>query len=113
MRKEKSVSIGDAKFTARELTVKQITVALEAVENNNVTIHEIDMLFPDRMPSNAVAMSLDMTLDELSEYAPSEIESMIGAAEEINPTFAGLLQRLANIGRAALAAKASNEPSAG
>lgn len=112
MRKEKPFKIGDKKFIAYELTVKQIAQITDSL-GKDTEISDIDMLFPDRLPSGALAMSLDMTIEDLGEYAPSEIEGMITAAEEINPTFAGLLQRLANLGRAALAAQKSEEQSAG
>lgn len=112
MRKSKTITIDGKKFTVYELTVEQITSVMEAAENN-AHIHEIDMLFPDRLPSDALAMSMDMPLDELAKYAPSDLEIMIDFAEELNPTFAGLLKRLANLGREVLAAKTSGEPSAG
>ena len=112
MRKEKPFKIGDKKFTAYELTVKQIMQITDSL-GKDTEIGDIDMLFPDRLPSSALAMSLDMTIEDLAEYAPSEIEIMIDAAEEINPTFAGLMQRLANVGRAALTAQKSEKPSAG
>jgi len=112
MRKEKPFKIGDKKFTARELTVKQIAQILESA-GTDTEISDIDMLFPDRLPSSALAMSLEMPVEELAKYAPSEIETMIDEVEGINPTFAGLMQRLANVGRAALAAQKSEEQSAG
>lgn len=112
MRKEKAFKIGDKKFTARELTVKQIVQITDSL-GKDMEVGDIDMLFPDRLPSSALAMSLDVALEDLAEYAPSEIELMIDAVEEINPTFAGLLQRLANLGRAALAAQKSEERPAG
>lgn len=112
MRKEKPFKIGDKKFTAYELTVKQIAQITDSL-GKDTEVSDIDMLFPDRLPSSALAMSLDMTIEDLAEYAPSEIEAMIAAAEDVNPTFAGLLQRLANLGRAALAAQRSEEQSAG
>jgi len=111
-RKEKPFKIGDKKFTARELTVREIVQITDSLKED-AEISDIDMLFPDRFPSSALAVSLGMTIEELAEYAPSEIEAMIDAAEEVNPTFAGLMQRLANLGRAALAVQKSEEQSAG
>lgn len=114
MRKEKTFEIGDKILTARELTVKQITQIMDSFDGEDQQVSDIDMLFPDRLPSSALAMSLGgMTDKDLAEYAPSEIETMLDEAEEVNPTFAGLMQRLANIGRAALVAQNSKEPSAG
>jgi len=112
MRKEKPFKIGDKKFTAYELTVRQIAQITDSL-GKDTEVSDIDMLFPDRLPSGALAMSLDMTLQDLAEYSPSDIEIMIDEAEKINPTFAGLLQRLANLGRAALAAQKSEKQSAG
>jgi len=112
MRKEKPFKIGDKKFTAHELTVREITKINDSL-GKDAEIGDIDMLFPNRLPSTALAVSLEMTIENLAEYAPSEIEIMIDAVEEVNPTFAGLMQRLANLGRAALAAEKSKEQSAG
>jgi len=112
MRKEKPFKIGDKKFTAYELTVRQIAQITDSL-GKDTEVSDIDMLFPDRLPSGALAMSLDITIEDLAGYAPSEIEAMIDVVEEVNPTFAGLLQRLANLGRAALAAQKSEKQSAG
>ena len=104
MRKEKTFKIGDKSFTAKELTVKQIAQITDGF-NKAARINDIDMMFPDSIPSHAVWLSLDMTEDELLEYAPSEIEAMIPEVEEVNPTFAGLIQRLAKVGRQILEKK--------
>ena len=110
MRKTKIIKINDREITVKELTVSQIIKIMDSSDDPD--INDIDMLFPDRLPSSALVMSLGMKIEALTKYAPSEIESMLDAVEEINPTFAGLIQRLANVGRAALAAKKSEEPSA-
>jgi len=113
MRKEKIITLGDKSLTARELTVKQITQITEAFDGDGQKVSNIDMLFPDRLPSVALEMSLGLTGKQLSEYSPSEIELMLDAVEAVNPTFASLMQRLARIGREALAARTSAEPPAG
>lgn len=113
MKKEKSFNLGDRTLIACELTVKQITQITDSLDGEDQQVGDIDMLFPDRLPSVALLISLGMEIEELEEYVPSEIEIMLDAAEEVNPTFAGLVQRLANIGRAALVAQTLEEPSAG
>lgn len=110
MRKTKIIKINDREITVKELTVDQIIKIMDSSDDPD--INDIDMLFPDRLPSSALVMSLGMKIKDLARYTPSEIESMLDAVEEINPTFAGLMQRLANVGRAALEAKKSEEPSA-
>jgi hypothetical protein len=104
MRKEKTFKIGDKSFTAKELTVKQITQITSGF-NEAATVNDVDMMFPDRIPSQTVCMSLEITENELLDYAPSEIEEMITTVEEVNPTFANLMQRLAKVGRQILAQK--------
>lgn len=112
MRKEKAFKIDDKEFFARELTVKEITQITDALGSPDLEINDIDMLFPDRIPSSALLLSLKMTRKKIAEYSPSEIEIMISSVEEINPTFAGLMQRLASVGRQVLAEKESGEQSA-
>lgn len=110
MRKTKTIKIDDREILVRELTVAQITEMMESL--NDAEINNIDTLFPDRLPSAALFMSTGMTVNEIAEYTPSEIEIMLDAVEEVNPTFAGLMQRLANVGRQVLAAKESDGQSA-
>jgi len=110
MIKEKSFTIRDKNLTAHELTVGQISKIIERLEKTD--INDIDMMLPDRIPSEVLAISMDMKLEDLGDYTPSEIEVMLDAAEETNPTFAGLMQRLASVGRQVLAEKESGEQSA-
>lgn len=108
MRKEKTFKIVDTAFTAKELTVKQIALITDSFDGA-VKVNDIDMMFPDRIPSQAAWLSLGMTEEELLNYAPSEIEEMISVVEEVNPIFAGLMQRLAKIGRQMLAQKSDGQ----
>jgi hypothetical protein len=110
MRKEKTIEIGGKSFTAKELTVKQIAQITNGF-SEATTVNDVDMMFPDRIPSQTVCLSLGIADKKLLDYAPSEIEEMITAVEEVNPTFANLMQRLAKAGRQILAQK-SGEPSA-
>lgn len=63
-------------------------------------------MFPDKLPSHALRLSLGMTQEQMAELAPSELEPLLEAAEEVNPTFAGLVKRLAEAGRKVIAAGA-------
>ena len=112
MRKEKTFKIGQKELTARELTVSEITRITDSLDGPDMEINDIDMLFPDRLPSSALLISMGMSREEIGEYSPSEIEIMIDAAEETNPTFAGLMQRLASVGRQVLAETQSGGQSA-
>lgn len=111
MIKEKSFTVRDKDLTAHELTVDQISNIIKDLEK--IDINDIDMMFPDRIPSEALAISMGMKLKDLGGYTPSEIEVMLDSAEEVNPTFASLMQRLASVGRQVLTEKKSEEQSAG
>jgi len=112
MKKEKAFKIDDRELIARELTVKEIAQITDALGSPDAEVNDIDMLFPDRIPSSVLLLSLQLTREEIAEHTPSEIEIMISEVEEINPTFASLMQRLAIVGRQVLAETSSAEPSA-
>ena len=98
MRKTKEIEIGDQKIICNELTAEEIQDVMDGIENVQTDI--IDMLFPESIiPSSAISKSLSKTGDEIKKYAPSELESIIEAVEEVNPTFASLIQGLAQVGR--------------
>ena len=112
MRKKKAFKIGEKEMIARELTVQQITQITDTFDDPTAemeVVGDVDMLFPDRLPSGALLMSLEISAEDLAAFAPSEVEIMLDEVEAVNPTFAGLMQRLAKIGREALAARASVE----
>jgi len=94
------------------LAMKKIAQITDALGSPDTEVNDIDMLFPDRIPSSVLLLSMKLTREEIAEYAPSEIEIMIDAVEEINPTFAGLMQRLASVGRQVLAETSSAGQSA-
>lgn len=99
MRISKTIDIDEqTKITINELTAEEIQEIMDGLGDNKVDI--IDMLFPDSIiPSSAISKSLSKTGDEIKKYAPSELESIIEAVEEVNPTFASLIQGLAQVGR--------------
>jgi len=112
VRKEKKFNIDDREFVAHELTVGEIAQITDGFDNPVPEVNDIDMLFPDRLPSSALLLSLKMTREQMADHTPSEIEIMISKVEEVNPTFASLMQRLAGVGRQVLAETLSAGPSA-
>jgi hypothetical protein len=115
MRQIKSVTIGEEELVVRELTVAEIRGLLDRAETGGADdgLFVINLLFPKRLPAEALAISLGMTGAEMAakNWAPSALERVIEAAESVNPTFASLLARLADVGREAL--KTSTGPAAG
>lgn len=97
MRKSKTLTIDDQEIICNELSAEEIQKILDGLDDLQIGI--IDMLFPDRIPSSAVKVSTGKIDEELNGYTPSELETIIDAVEEVNPTLADLLQRLAQVGR--------------
>jgi len=108
-RKTKAFKIGNDEFIAQELTVSQVQQILDGETGQ---IDMVDLLFPDRIPAEAVALSLGITRKELADkdYPPSVLEKILTEVELVNPIFAGLIQRLATIGRAAMMKSAGRQP---
>lgn len=117
MRTTKDIKIDEKEIHLRELTVHDIRGLLDHMEAARVEegLLILDLLFPDRMPAAAVAISMGITEKALAKrkFAPSDYERILDAAESINPTFAGLLARLAEVGRAAAPLKPSTGAAAG
>ena len=111
MGKIKTFKIEDEEYIAKELTVAQVRGILDEAESGENELNIIDLLFPDRLPSLAVAMSMGLTPEELDakDLPPSALERIMDEVEAVNPIFAGLARRLAKIGRA-IAEKSTGLP---
>lgn len=102
MRKSKSFTVGEREITAKELTVEQVTNIMDGLQK--ATTDTLDLLFPDRLPSDAVCQSTGLTVEALTKMAPSELDAIWTAAEGVNSFFVGMVGRLSALGAAALAA---------
>lgn len=102
MRKEKRVDVAGKEVVVRELTVEEVTNIMDAQEGQKVGV--LDLLFPDRLPADAVCLATGLTIEQLNTMAPSELDAIWKAAEEVNSFFGGMVGRLATLGAAALAA---------
>jgi len=111
MGKIKTFKIDNEEYIARELTVSQVKQILDEEESGKGEIDFIDLIFPDRVPVAMVLASTGLTRTALDEkdFPPSVLEKILDEVEAVNPTSAGLFQRLAKIGRA-LAAKSTGQP---
>lgn len=92
--------------TVKELTVEEIRDILENAEGAK-ELHVIEMLFPDELPVKALVLSTGKSEGELSAMGPGEILALMGRVKEKNPFFAQMLERLAALGREALARSAA------
>ncbi|MGE4545839.1 MAG: hypothetical protein AB7D06_17240 [Pedobacter sp.] len=102
MRKSKDITVAERKITAEELTVEQVTNIMDGLQT--ATTDAFDLLFPDRLPSVAVCQSTGLTVVELKGMAPSELDAIWKATEEVNSFFVAMVGRLSSLGAAALAA---------
>jgi hypothetical protein len=100
-RKSQVLKIAGRELTVKELTIGQIRERLEHWQSG-APMSVIDMLFPERLPSDVVAAAVGVSVGELDELdlSPSEMAALLDAVEQTNPTFASLVERLAKAGRA-------------
>ena len=87
---------------AKELTVRQVREIIDTLEKQE-NVHTVDMLFSDEIPALAVSMSTGKSLEELQgDITPSELAAIIEEVKEAKPFFVKMIQRLSEIGEAAL-----------
>jgi len=109
--KQKEITVNGKKKIVRELTVAQIRDLLDDASGAGEA-GIIDILYPDAIPAPAAAMSVGMTLAALEKLVPSDLDAIMGAATEVNPSLAALFERLAKLGAAAMTGKPSTAASA-
>jgi hypothetical protein len=97
MDKIKKIQIEGKDITARELSAEEVEGIMDNLDKLETCV--IDTLFPDRIPSHVLAISTGMNIGEIKKLVPSKIEKIIDAVEEVNPSFASLLQGLAQVGK--------------
>lgn len=100
MRKQKTKKFGKKEVTINEITALESQEYLESMDDAESSF--IDALFPDRIPASLVKICTGLTEEELLSFCPSEIEEIINTVEEINPTTASIIEKLADIGKEAL-----------
>jgi len=86
MAASETVTIGETKFTAIELTVKQIKEMMEGVVDSAAINNIIDT----DIPAEGVALACGVTIGALEEHLPSDLKKIWGAVEKINPSLAGM-----------------------
>ena len=111
MQRTKKIPVGDKEITAAELSVAQIRNLLDQMETMEISV--FDMLFPDGVPSIAVAESTGISLKQLEQYLPSELKLIIDGVESLNPFFVNMMTRLAKAGEQMISEKTSTKPAAG
>lgn len=107
MRKEKRITVDDKEIIARELTVEEVTNIMDGLEGQ--AVENYDLLFPDRLPAEAVRQATGLAEPDLVRMTPSELDAIWQAVEEVNSFFGAMVGRLAALGQAALVA---GDPSA-
>jgi hypothetical protein len=93
MKRSKIIPFNGADVTAKELTVAEIADCMDAVAND--AVDSLDLLFPDRLPSEAVVRATGLERAALHKHSPSALEALWAAAEETNPFFLGMVRRMA------------------
>lgn len=112
MAKQKEITVNGKKKIAKELRADQIRELLDGAEVDSPP-SVIDMLYPEAIPAEAAAMSVGMSFGAIEKLAPSDLDAIMEAATEVNPSLAALIKRLAKIGTAAMQARSSTAAPAG
>lgn len=95
MKQSKMIEFGGKDVTCKELTVEELGAILDAPMKPEA----LDLLFATRLPVAAVTASTGLTAKELAPYAPSELDKLWSAVEEVNPFFLQALQQLSALGK--------------
>lgn len=100
MQKKKEITIQNKAIQVHEITALESQQYIENLDNDEDSF--IDELFPESVPASLTKLCTGLTEEELLSFFPSEIEEIIEAVEEVNPTTASRIKKLADLGREAL-----------
>jgi uncharacterized protein YdeI (YjbR/CyaY-like superfamily) len=84
MRKQKIIKIDAKEITVRELRVKDIKEIIEKGENLSEGLNQIADILP---------LATDLTLDQIEDMAPSELQIIWDAFREVNAVFFDLVAK--------------------
>ena len=109
MGRQKSVTVGDKEYTARELSMKEIRdwMADAEAKTGDELIDLGDVLFDDVRVDDLVFIT-NASADELDTMTPSELRQIADACKEANADFFAMAQRLNPVFEQVLAAAKSN-----
>lgn len=92
MQRTKSIEINGRKLTITEMTVGQVAAAMD---NLSPADPHLELMFDDRFPVSLLPeVSSGLSLDDLKEWTPYEIEKLIEEVEKLNPFLSRMYQRL-------------------
>lgn len=107
IRREKQTKIGDGRtVTVRELTVAEIRQWLLDISDDvgaDSDVDVVDQLLLDDVALGDIARMTDLPVDEMDQMSPSDLRALAKVCRELNADFFSLRDRLAGIGRAAMA----------
>lgn len=84
MRRTKNIAWGDGDLTVKELTMQEL---IDVLGNLGRTADHLDLVFHERLPSEAVVISSGIPRTELLAFPPSRLDELWKGVEEVNPFF--------------------------
>lgn len=99
-------------FNGKDLVVNELTVAQidgwqsslsSDVTKKEVKPHSLDLLMGKTLPVSVLKIAVPTLTEEDLQTAPSEIEKVYVAVEEMNPFLCGMAERMADLGEAMFA----------
>ena len=104
MHKTKQVTFNKKSITIHELTVHQVDSWQQSLtESEGGKTHILDNLMGRALPVSVIRMSAPELTDEDLLTAPSELEKIYDAVEEVNPFLSKMAERMARLGGELLA----------
>lgn len=88
------VSIGARCITVRELTLGEIRVWLAQAETRAEEPDWVGELLFEDAPLSAVTAMTDLSLDDMADFSPSDLRTVVTCCKRVNPHFFGLARRL-------------------
>ncbi|PHR26548.1 MAG: hypothetical protein COA36_11750 [Desulfotalea sp.] len=99
MNKTKKITLNGRNITVNEVTVAQIEEWEEALLNTeNVEVHILDKMMNRSLPVSAIRICVPDLTDEDLLVAPTEIENVYDAVEEVNPFFLKYVEQMVVVG---------------
>lgn len=93
------LQVGSQSITVREMTVQQVRAFLQDAAKGGTT-DTVDALILDDCELSTLRSMCSLTVDQIGEMKPSELEAVKDKCKELNPHFFAMLAKLTDMAKA-------------
>ena len=105
MKKEKKITLNEKEITITEMSVKEISIALEDIAAEGQAVMEgkkplatIDLLFGSEASQIVICKCTGLTAEELeNDYSPTDVRKLIDEVKSLNLFFFEMLAKLVKV----------------